>query len=177
MKKTQIEIERKFIIEKPSLDILSTLEGYTESDIVQTYLSSEMRVTHRVRARTSKDVTVYTETQKTRVDKLSAIEEEREIDKTEYERLALSIAEGTRPIIKKRVTVPYGKWILEIDIYPEWKSTAILEVELTSREEKPSFPDFIQVVTEVTGDKRYSNAGMSRAFPEESNSSQTEFPS
>lgn len=167
MKKTQIEIERKFIIERPSLELLSTLDGYTESDIVQTYLSSEMRVTHRIRARSSEGVTVYTETKKTRVDKLSAIEEEREIDKVEYERLAALIAEGTRPIIKKRIILPHGKWLLEIDIYPEWTRTAILEVELASREEKPTFPDFIRVLTEVTGDKRYSNAGMSRAFPEE----------
>ena len=167
MKKTQIEIERKFIIERPSLELLSTLDGYTESDIVQTYLSSEMRVTHRIRARSFRGVTVYTETKKTRVDKLSAIEEEREIDKVEYERLASLIAEGTRPIIKKRITLPYGDWLLEIDIYPEWTRTAILEVELASREEKPTFPDFIRVLTEVTGDKRYSNAGMSRAFPEE----------
>ena len=167
MKKTQIEIERKFIIERPSLELLSTLDGYTESDIVQTYLSSEMRVTHRIRARSFGGVTVYTETKKTRVDKLSAIEEEREIDKVEYERLALLIAEGTRPIIKKRITLPHGDWLLEIDIYPEWTRTAILEVELASREEKPTFPDFIRVLTEVTGDKRYSNAGMSRAFPEE----------
>ncbi len=167
MNKTQIEIERKFIIEKPSLESLSSLEGYCESDIVQTYLSSERRVTHRVRARTAFGVTVYTETKKTRIDTMSALEEEREISEAEYKSLASEVAEGTRPIIKKRVTLPFGERLLEIDIYPEWEHTAILELELNSRDERLAFPDFIRVIREVTGDRRYSNAAMSRTFPEE----------
>ena len=51
--------------------------------------------------------------------------------------------------------------------HPEWKNTAILETELSDRDTVVKFPDFIKIVADVTGDKRYSNASMSRSFPEE----------
>jgi CYTH domain-containing protein len=42
-----------------------------------------------------------------------------------------------------------------------------METELESREETVIYPDFIKILREVTGEKRYSNAGMAREFPEE----------
>ena len=56
---------------------------------------------------------------------------------------------------------------MEIDVYPEWKSTCIMEIELESEDEVPSLPDFIRVVKEVTADRRFSNHSMSKSFPEE----------
>ena len=70
-------------------------------------------------------------------------------------------------VAKASLDVSDGEHTVEIDIYPEWDSTAILEVELRSRDEQISLPDFIKILKEVTGDKRYSNASMSRTFPEE----------
>ena len=46
-------------------------------------------------------------------------------------------------------------------------NTAIMETELDSREKQVKIPSFIEILREVTGDKAYSNAGMSRRFPEE----------
>ena len=80
---TPIEIERKFVIALPETEEMSSRDGYTSSEIEQTYLVSEPHVTRRVRARRYADRTVYTETKKVRIDKISSYEDEREIDEVE----------------------------------------------------------------------------------------------
>ena len=162
-----IEIERKFVIEKPDIARLSEHSGYSVSAIEQTYLASEPAVTRRVRARNYGDKTVYTETKKVRIDGMSAFEDEREISESEYMELLSEIMPGTRTLSKTRHTLEYSGRTLEIDVYPDWERTCILEVELDSRSAKVELPHFIRVVAEVTGDKRYSNASMSCSFPEE----------
>ena len=42
-----------------------------------------------------------------------------------------------------------------------------METELDSRESDVEFPDFIEIIKDVTGDKSYSNRGMSHTFPKE----------
>ncbi|MBR5144843.1 MAG: hypothetical protein IKW53_07320, partial [Clostridia bacterium] len=37
----------------------------------------------------------------------------------------------------------------------------------TREEEQVEIPEFISIIKDVTGDKKYSNAAMSRSFPEE----------
>ena len=79
---TNLEIERKYVIEKPSLEKMRECEAYTASDIVQIYLDAEAGVTRRVRSRAYSDGRVqYFETEKQRVDEMSSIEREREITK------------------------------------------------------------------------------------------------
>lgn len=165
--KIPVEIERKFVIAMPSLFLLSTLEGYSSSEIEQTYLNSDSGVTRRVRARKYQDRTVYTETKKVRIDKMSAHEDEREITKDEYDNLLLERIFDTVTLFKTRHTFVYRGRIFEVDIYPYWERTAILEVELDSRDMKIDMPAFIKVIAEVTGDIRYSNAAMSKEFPKE----------
>lgn len=162
-----VEIERKFVIVMPDLSLLSSLDGYTSSEIEQTYLSSENGVTRRVRARKYQSHTVYTETKKVRIDDMSAHEDEREVSRDEYVTLLGEMKEGTLTIRKTRHTFDFCDRIFEVDIYPQWCRTAILEVELDSRKSDISMPDFIRVVAEVTGDKTYSNASMAMKFPKE----------
>ena len=57
-----IETERKYIISLPDFEVLKREAEYTVSYITQTYLNSDIGVTHRVRARKYGDKTVYTET-------------------------------------------------------------------------------------------------------------------
>ena len=165
--KNNLEIERKYIIEKPSPERMMEEAGYTSSKIVQIYLTSPLGVTRRVRSREYASGTRYFETSKIRVDKMSSEELEREIDREEFNRLATEIAEDSRPIVKTRHTFDYLGQTFEIDVYPEWERTCVMETELPTRDTDVTFPDFIRVVAEVTGDKRYSNASMSRKFPEE----------
>ena len=162
-----VEIERKYVIAMPDMAELSGLCGYTVSEIDQTYLASAEHVTHRVRKRVFGERVVYTETKKIRIDKMSAFEDERELTEEEYCALLKLRKEGTVTLKKVRHTFYYSAQTFEVDIYPEWQKTAILETELPSRETEVAFPDFIKVVAEVTGDKRYSNASMSHEFPKE----------
>ena len=162
-----IEIEKKYIILKPTSDELFGMQDYSSSEIEQIYLSSPLGITHRVRSRKFSDKTVFTETTKVKIDKMSAYENEREITEEEFNSLAEHRDEQTRPIKKCRHTFVFCGQLFEIDIYPEWKNTAILETELSDRETVVKFPDFIKIVADVTGDKRYSNASMSKSFPDE----------
>ena len=151
----------------PSVSALAEMQDYSSSEILQIYLASVPRITHRIRARKYGNKTLYTETVKVRIDKISAHEDEHEISEAEFERLRLTRAPDTCELLKTRHVFSYGGQVFEIDVYPEWQSTAILETELTSRETAVEFPDCIRIVREVSGDKAYSNASMSRAFPTE----------
>lgn len=165
--KAGVEIERKYIIRMPDVGLFASLDGYSESEIVQTYLTSDPGVTRRVRKRSFGGAIKYYETRKTRIDKMSSIEEEGELTEEEYNSLLPLIMMGTRPIIKKRYTFVYKNQVFEIDIYPEWEKSAVMETELASRESDPEIPEFIEIIREVTGNKAYSNASMSRNFPKE----------
>ena len=164
---TAIEIERKYIIRKPSLEVLSKQEEYSHSDIEQIYLPTSTGETDRVRRREYTDGARYYRTRKLRIDGMSAVETEGEITPEEYSRLAANPEKGTHPIHKTRHTFLYLGQLFEIDVYPEWQKSCILETELSSREVQVEFPPFIEVIAEVTGVKEYSNHSMSRAFPEE----------
>ncbi len=167
MDRIGVEIERKYIIEKPSLEDMKLEEGFTESDILQIYLASESGLTHRIRARKSECGTVYTETKKIRIDRMSSTELEREISESEFSVLKENIREGSSPINKKRYTFLYKGQLFEIDFYPEWESSAIMETELESRQQQVDFPEFIRVIQDVTGVKEYSNSSMANSFPSE----------
>ena len=162
-----VEIERKFIIKLPNLAVLKELSSYTESEIEQIYLDSPCGRTHRIRKRNRGGKCSYTETEKIRIDEISAFENEREITKEEYLALSKRQKSGTHPIIKRRLTLEYDGFVFEIDVYPEWEKTCIMEVEMPKREANPALPPFIEVVEEVTGKKEYSNAKMAVKFPVE----------
>ena len=163
----KIEIERKYIIKMPSLKEMQSMEDYTESKITQIYLESARGVTHRVRSRVYGGQAVYTETKKTRIDEMSVYEDEREISESEFAEKSKNIDKSTSPIFKTRYTFSYKGATIEIDAYPEWKKHAIMETELESREAVYEIPAFLEIVSEVTGEKEYSNAAMSKRFPPE----------
>ena len=167
MNKAGIEIERKYIIEQPSAAELERMAEHTVSRIEQIYLDSPMGETLRVRRREWQGRIEYIETKKIRIDKMSSTEIERELSCEEYSVLAERRAEGTYPIYKTRHTFIYCGQLFEIDLYPEWSRTAIMETELNSRDTEVEFPPFIRIIREVTGEREYSNAAMSRHFPGE----------
>ena len=162
-----IETERKLIILKPDEAILRREKSFTKSEIVQIYLNSD-NSTHRVRRRKYESGKLeLTENKKIRISKMSSIEDERIITEREFEDLAVNIENGAHPLSKTRLTFEYFGRVIEIDIYPEWQKTAILEVELESEEEELKLPEYINVLKEVTGSKDYSNHSMAHKFPDE----------
>ena len=165
--KIGVEIEKKYIIKMPNLSQLSEQKDYTESRILQIYLPCDAGQTLRVRSREQNGITTYTCTRKIKIDKMSATEIEREISQEEFESLSKNILADTRPISKTRYTFIYKEQLFEIDVYPEWQRSAIMETELDSRDKTVEIPDFIEIVADVTENKSYSNRGMSQSFPEE----------
>ena len=165
--KTNLEIERKYIIKLPDFCRLELENEYTKSDIVQIYLTSPKGETHRIRRRAYSEKISFFETRKIRIDEMSVTEIEGEISEERYTELSHLIADGTSPVIKTRHTFIYKGQLFEIDVYPQWENTAIMETELEDREVQVEFPQFIEILLEVTGDKAYSNAAMSRSFPAE----------
>ena len=113
------------------------------------------------------DRTVYTETKKVRIGKISAFEDEREISEEEYRKCLCEKEAGTVTLKKTRHTFSYLGVTFEVDVYPEWEKSCILETELECVSQVVPFPEFLHVIQEVSGDKRYSNASMSRSFPPE----------
>ena len=162
-----IETERKYIIEMPDVALLQKEKGYFKSEIVQIYLESEPHVTRRVRSRTSEGGTVYTETKKIRISKMSAIEDEREISELEFSELLKKVRCGSSPIKKVRHAFSYCDGAFEIDVYPYWKRTAILETELPSETTVIKMPPYVKILREVTGEREYTNSAMANSFPKE----------
>ncbi|MFI3241512.1 MAG: AAA family ATPase [Alphaproteobacteria bacterium] len=154
---TPIEIERKFLIEKPCLDVLMEKEAIKQ-EILQVYLSSEDKnVERRVRQRGLNGIFSYYYTEKTTAEGIGRVEKERKISKSEYLELLL---EGVKMIRKTRYCFLYKNQYMELDIYPNWVCNAILEVELTEETQEILLPDWISAIKEVTEDKAYKNASL-----------------
>ena len=164
---TPIEIERKYVILKPDFAALEREYAVGVSEIWQTYLRSEVGVTRRVRKRVYRDKISYTLTEKRRIDTLSSYEAEREIGEEEYLTLLGEKREGTRTLRKTRRVVRIDSVNFEIDEYPEWERSCIMETELKSRDEQVTMPDFVKIIAEVTGNRAYTNAAMAVNFPKE----------
>ena len=166
MKDSIYEIERKYLIRFPDRELLNSCSGKTE--ITQTYLLSRDGRTARVRKRGLDGEFTYTHTQKTRISDVKRIELEREISQEEYERL-LQDADPTRSVIHKtRYCLDYREQMFEIDVYPFWTDRAIMEIELESEEQEILFPPAVQIIAEVTSDKRYTNSSLARHVPYDS---------
>ncbi|MGM9618322.1 MAG: CYTH domain-containing protein [Oscillospiraceae bacterium] len=159
------EIERKYLIAMPEEETLARLAA-ERWDIIQVYLKSPPGVTARVRQVTAGETTRYFYTEKRRLSALSADETEREVTALEYMRYFYQADTELRPIRKRRWRVPYGGHTLEIDVYPFWKTAAVLEVELSEESEAAALPEWIAVLRDVTEDFRFKNVSLARAVPE-----------
>ncbi len=158
------EIERKYLIRRPSDAELSAIDGLTRTDIVQTYLSVPKNgARRRVRKRGSaENGWVYTYTEKTDVAFGDRIEIEREITEAEYERLLAESSPDRPPIEKTRCVFEFDGQVFELDIYDFGGEYATLEIELESIDDEVLLPPFISLIREVTGEKSYDNSELAR---------------
>lgn len=161
------ECERKFLVTYPDSDALAASPFAASAHIVQTYLLSENGVTERVRRRECGDGgTVYTHTEKRRIDRQTAEEREEIIDRAAYEKLLQRADPDRKPVEKTRWCILHGGNYFELDVYPFWRDRAIAELELSERGEREiSFPSFFRVIREVTDDVRYKNARLAKEVP------------
>ncbi len=158
-----VETERKYLIKYPDLAYLRTLDGCRVLEMRQTYLDplpDEPQTEHRVRTITENGVTSYVYTKKSPRAYLSRFEDEREVTREEYECLR---KDAYSELIKTRYAFPFAGHVMEIDVYPPeiggevFDGYAILEVEMSDPDEAVEFPDYLEIVREVTDDRKYHN--------------------
>ena len=156
-----VETERKFLVELPNLCTILKLDGAVVCEITQTYLvpsDAERRI--RMIICGGEVSYIYTEKRNVPGSSFSRFEDEREITLDEYQKL---YREAISQLKKTRYAFPYAGHVVEIDVYPDdiggelLRGRAILEVEMDSEGETILLPEFIHVISEVTGCKDYSN--------------------
>ncbi len=169
MTTTNVETERKYLIRFPDLAYLRTLDGCRVMAMVQTYLErrqEEPEVERRVRSIAENGGTVYIYTEKRPRAYLSRFEDEREVTREEYERLRKD--DGYSELVKTRYAFPFAGHTMEIDVYPPeiggdaMDGYAILEVEMRDPDEAVEFPEFLEILKEVTDEKKYHNKTLAK---------------
>ncbi|MBO5007780.1 MAG: hypothetical protein J6D26_03010 [Clostridia bacterium] len=162
-----LEIEKKFIIRYPDTEYLKSLPDCEYSHIEQIYLLSEGGRSERIRKRSADGSIKYYHTMKYHITDMTRVEEERLISKEEYECLKHKADPDLNIICKTRYCLPYEGHTLEIDVFPFWDRQAYLEIELQSEDEKYLIPDFINVLCDVTTERKYTNRALAKSIPEQ----------
>ena len=161
-----LEIERKFLVALPEEAELQR-HAVRCIRITQTYLlGTQEGASKRIRRSEEMGKVTYTSTEKTRIDMLQRIEIERELTEEEYRQLQAQADPERRIIHKTRWCVPVGDLVAEIDVFEGFSQYAYCEVELPSPQTPYELPPFLEVIREVTEDRRFTNAAISRdGFP------------
>lgn len=162
-----IEIERKYLVAKPDLDVLSKYVDITVVDIIQTYLTSSNGKERRIRQRGQDGNFSYYITEKQETSGIERPEVERKISEKEYLRYLSQVDSSLTPIVKKRICFVYKAQYFELDIFNFSNEYALMEIELTDKNSVVNLPSFIKVLGEVTDNPRYRNHALAKtqAFP------------
>ena len=156
------EIERRFLIEYPDIAGLEADPNCRRVEIIQTYLRSEPGVEVRIRQRGADGQYIYYKTVKKPISDMKRIEIEERLSQAEYLSLMMEADTSMRQIRKTRFCLTYEGQYFEIDVYPFWQDKAIAEIELGDEEQEISFPKFLKVIREVTGEEKYKNSYLAK---------------
>lgn len=164
---TKLEIERKFLVRFPkSWSALAELfDGIHDvKRISQTYLKPEpgeqaARVRKTVEGLTGDTDTVYHFNQKKPTGDTGTHEEtEHEISEKQYQNYLKQANPTKCEVQKTRFVFDWHDQRFELDLFKgHLKGLAIMEIELEDKDETVELPPFIDVIKEVTEDKRFSN--------------------
>ena len=148
-----VEEERKYIVE-----VTGDIAGSIDSDIVQTYLTTEPGCEVRLRKRVFDGKTVYVHTTKKLLSSNEQIETERQIGKNLYESM-LQQADPYRVTIRKhRKSFIWKGQYFELDSFESpAPGLVILETKGIAKQESVKFPPFIHVKEDITGNTQYYN--------------------
>lgn len=159
------EIERKYLIKKPTEKEIEALGCVSKTQIIQTYLKKFDNVAERrVRQRGTKDDGFsFYYTEKTDVSTGVRIENEKKISRDEYLDLLAEADTSLHQISKTRYCFVYEKQYFEMDIYPFSDEYAIVEIEINDINENIKLPplDFIK---DVTDDNKYKNYELAKTL-------------
>jgi len=129
-----------------------------ESDITQTYLTSEPCSEVRLRRRTLNGVSINVRTTKKTLPNNEQVVTERQIDNNLYESLMRQADPYRQSIHKIRKTFIWRGQFFELDTYlAPCSHLQILETKGIADHEDVNFPPFIEVVEDITGKTEYYN--------------------
>ena len=160
--KMPLEIERKFLIRRPDEAKLAEIPGAVKYEIEQIYLPENAQGEHpRIRRRVGPRGVECFYTVKRKITAVTRVEQENSISSAQYAALASA---QQRPVVicKTRWCLPAGDHTAEVDIYPFWQNTAVVEIELKREDEAYELPPMLSVIREVTGEARFLNRDMAR---------------
>lgn len=159
------EIERKFLIKKPTQEEIKSLGCVSKTNIIQTYLKSDSpKIERRVRQRGSKENGFnfyYTEKSDTGVGE--RIEVERKIKPDEYIELLSEADTSLHQISKVRYCFIYDKKYYEMDLYSFSDEYATIEIELNDINEEINLPP-LNFIKEVTEDENFRNHSLAKTL-------------
>ena len=162
---TPKEIERKFLIEKPSEKTIQSLGCVSKSNIIQTYLTSKNNTERRVRQRGSKkDGFTFYYTEKTDIGPGERDEVEDKITPSEYISYLSEADTNLHQISKERYCFIFKNQYFEMDLYPFSDKYAILEIELNSINDIIELPTTLNIIKEVTNDSQYRNSSLAKTL-------------
>ncbi len=148
----------------PDLEWIAKNTNCKIAKISQTYLGFKRNgFGDRVRKMTINGKSKYFYTSKKSLSDMTRIEIEKEIAPKEYYDLLKSNRQR-KSLFKTRYIVYMNNLKYEIDIFPFWKETAILEIELVYEKQKYIIPDFIEIIGDVTGNRDYSNSSLVKKY-------------
>lgn len=146
-----VEIERKFLIHKLPQDV----HKRTSKKIIQGYMAISGDGTE---IRLRKKENVHYQTAKCGKG-LKRHEIEAELTKAQFD-IFWPLTEGKR-VEKIRYEIPYGDWIIQLDIYEgSLEGLMTAEVEFQSQEDAEAFTPPEWMGREVTQDDRYKNKNL-----------------
>ena len=87
---------------------------------------------------------------------------EERLTRHEFRDLLMQADPDYRTIRKDRWCLSENGLYYNIDIYPQWDSQALMEVELYGVGDKVLFPEGIEVIREVTGEEEFTNPYIAR---------------
>ena len=154
-----LEIERKYLIEYPDIDMLSSSPFCRKTEIEQIYLAGGKG---RIRRRGDNGSYLYFHTVKRGIDPLKRVEIERRITADEYEDLKRFADPERKTLMKERYCLVYKEQYFEIDVFPFWSDKALMEIELADESDAVDLPPFIKVTREVTGEGEYKNSTIAK---------------
>ena len=166
-----VEIERKFVLNKPAADIISDAKEQnillSMLEIEQRYLEDTGSWAIRIRKQSDSVTTRYFQTMKRQVSIATCDELEMEISQSYHDEIAKRCGTALR---KQRAVIKADgsahKWEIDIFQNDELAGIEIAEIELGHEEEAFLRPKWLG--DEVTTDPRYRNAVMARLISMES---------
>ena len=156
------EIERKFLIRKPTPEQLKGLGFLSTTNIIQTYLKSDENTERRVRQRgTQESGYSFYYTEKTDIGYGERFEKEELISQRKYVELLAEADTTLHQIQKTRHCFIYKNRYFELDVYPFSDEYAIMEVEVNDINEEIEMPN-LEIIKDVTDDKRFKNHSLAK---------------